>query len=478
MNFDLHKLLATLAVAAPLALAGTANAAEPFGSDLTQTHRASNVDCASYPCTLAQDFFEGWDSGYVRSTGVITGWKVKLNAGAKARLKVIREGDWNQFTATGTGPSVNGTGGISSVATRIPVSYGDYAGVELQSGLLQTDFYGSDSTTQEMRFQGAFNDGQTREPGSQPIGHELMTQVTVEPDADEDGYGDETQDGCVFCNTGAGGGEVLPPSSSGGSSSYSPGRGSGSSSSSDSSYGANRPLMKLAIDKRGFFEYRNGTPYITLYMDNQGRKNLEGSIELKYGKKALSEVNKGVNKKFDIDWDDQKSLSNFKLPRKLVKQIERKGAVTLTATARMEAPDGARTTTKQTVKVRKAGLTNAYDGYYKGTGGLVIQVSGGYLTSISVGLNAYCQRDAKFMMRSLYTLDGYPLMIGRDGSFKASGSQSPDTVKYEGKLTRKGTGKGYLSLFHTKLDLGDGGRLQIDQCFAASNWKVQKVKGK
>ena len=27
--------------------------------------------------------------------------------------------------------------------------------------------------------------------------------------------------------------------------------------------------------------------YITLYMDNQGRKNLEGSIQLKHGKKAL-----------------------------------------------------------------------------------------------------------------------------------------------------------------------------------------------
>ena len=71
--------------------------------------------------------------------------------------------------------------------------------------------------------------------------------------------------------------------------------------------------------------------------------------------------------------------------------------MTLTAVARMESPDGAKTTTTQTVKVRKAGLTNAYDGYYKGTGGLVIRVSGGYLTSISVGLNAYCQRDAKFM---------------------------------------------------------------------------------
>ena len=435
------------------------------------------MDCATYPCTLAQDFFEGWDSGYVRATRRDHPLEGQAELRRQGAAEVILEGDWNEFTATATGPSVTGTGGTSTVATRIPVEYGDYAGVELQSGLLQTDYYGAGSTTQEMRFQGAFNDGQTREPGSQPIGHELMSQVTVEPDADGDGYGDDTQDSCVFCNTGGGGGgdgaaprqlrRWLVLERSGG--------GSGSSSSSDAGYGANRPLMKLAIDKRGFFEYRNGKPYITLYMDNQGRKNLEGSIELKYGKKTLPEVNKGVNKQFDIDWDDQKSPSNFKLPKKLVRQIERKGGVTLTAVARMESPDGGKTTTKQAVKVRRAGLTNAYDGYYKGTGGLVIRVSGGYLTSISVGLNAYCQRDAKFMMRSLYTLDGYPLMIGRDGSFKASGSQSPDTVKYEGKLTRKGTGKGYLSLFHTKLDLGDGGRLNIDQCFAASNWTVKRI---
>ncbi len=330
MNSNFHKLLATLAVAAPLALAGPANAAETFGSDLTQTHRASNVDCASYPCTLAQDFFEGWDSGYVRATGVITGWKVKLNAGAKARLKVIREGDWNEFTATATGPSVTGTGGISSVATRIPVSYGDYAGVELQSGLLQTDYYGAGSTTQEMRFQGAFDEGQTREPGSQPIGHELMSQVTVEPDADERRLRRRDpgqlrvlqhrrrrwrRRRCCPPPTTAAARPRTPPAAD-------PAR----PAPSDASYGANRPLMKLAIDKRGFFEYRNGTPYITLYMDNQGRKNLEGGIELKYGKKALAEINKGVNRKFDIDWDDQKSLSNFKLPKKLVKQINRKGS--------------------------------------------------------------------------------------------------------------------------------------------------------
>ena len=54
-----------------------------------------------------------------------------------------------------------------------------------------------------------------------------------------------------------------------------------------------------------------------------------------------------MNSKFDIDWDDQKSLSNFKLPKKLVKQINRKGSVTLTAVAKMESPDGAKTTTTQ-----------------------------------------------------------------------------------------------------------------------------------
>lgn len=476
MNSTFHKFLAVMAVTAPLALAGPANAAELYGSDLSQTHQASNVDCASYPCTLAQDSFEGWQAGYVQATGVITQWKVRLNSGAKARLKVLREGDWNEYTATGTGPQVTGTGGTSSVGTRIPVSYGDHAGVELQSGWLQSDYYGGNSTTQEMRFQGAFNDGQTRSPGSQPIGHELMSQVTVEPDVDEDGYGDETQDSCVYCNSG-GGGDVLPPSSSGSTPSYSSGGGSGPSSK-DSSYSANRPLIKLAIDKRGFFEYRNKKPYISLYLDNQGKRNLKGSIALKWGKKTLSEVNRGANSDFEIDWDYQKSTSNFKLPKKLVRQIERKGAVTLTAEAKMTAEGGGKTTVKQAVRVRRGGLTNAYDGYYKGTGGLVIQVSGGFLTSISVGLNAYCQGSSKFMQRSLYTLDGYPLMIGRDGSFKASGSQSPDTVKYDGKLTRKGTGKGYLSLFHTNLDVGEGGRLKIDQCFAASNWTVKKVKGK
>jgi hypothetical protein len=464
------KLIATLAVAAPLALAGPANAAQTFGSDLNQTHTASSVSCNSSPCTVAQQYFEGWDDGTIQAQGVITQWKVRLNSGAQARLKTF-DGAWT-YTAHHDGPTTTGNGNVSTVATRIPVGWGDYAGVELLSGSVKSDNYGAGSTTRDMRFQGAFAQNQVRDPSSTDTAHEIMSQVTVEPDADGDGYGDETQDSCVFCDTG-GGGDVLPPQSSGSGSSYS--SSGGSAGKSQSGYGENRPLIKLAIDKRGFFEYRNNTPYITLYLDNQGKRNLEGSIALKYGKKPLSEVNKGVNGKFDIDWDDQKSTSNFKLPKKLVRQIERKGAVTLTAVAKMEAEGGGSTTAKQAVKVRKAGLTNAYDGYYKGTGGLVIQVSGGYLTSISVGLNAYCQRDAKFMMRSLYTLDGYPLMIGRDGSFKAKGSNSPDTVRYEGKLTRKGTGKGYLSLFHTKLDLGDGGRVQIDQCFAASNWTAKRT---
>ena len=467
------KLITTLAVAAPLALAGPAHSAELFGSDLTQQH-PSTVGCAASQCTIAQRYFQGWQDGSVAATGVITQWKVKLNSGAQARLKTF-DGAWD-YTARHTGPTVSGNGGVSTVSTRIPVAYGDHAAVELLSGQLQTDYYGSGSTTQDMRFQGPFVDGQTRSTDSEPMGHELMSQVRVEPDADGDGYGDETQDDCVFCN--GGGGEVQPPSGSASAPSYSSGGGSGSSSPDQPSYGAGRPLIKLAIDKRGFFEYRNRKPYITLYMDNQGRRNLKGSIALKYGKKTLSEVKKGLNDTFELDWDYDGSTSNFKLPRKLVRQIERKGSATLTAVARMKAEGGGSTTVKQTVKVRKGGLTNAYDGYYRGTGGLVIQVSGGYLTSISVGLNAYCQRDAKFMARSLYTLGGFPLMIGRDGSFKASGSNSPDTVRYEGKLTRRGTGKGYLSLFHTKLDVGSGGRLQIDQCFAASNWTVKKVRGK
>jgi len=222
------------------------------------------------------------------------------------------------------------------------------------------------------------------------------------------------------------------------------------------------------IDSRGI----QSGKYATVYVNNDGGdENVAGTMTVKSGSKALK------TNTIDLEYGDDYSYGNAVIPRRQLRELDRKGRTKLTVVADVRGADsGQRQAMRKAVTIYSRGATTAYDGYYKGTGGLVIDVQGGFLRSINVGVNLFCSRTKEFKQESLYTLSGFPAMIGRDGSFKAKGTQSPNVVRYEGKLNRNGSAKGYLSLFKTDLVFGEGSSLQVQQCLGASNWKARRAR--
>ncbi|HEX5910358.1 MAG TPA: hypothetical protein VFY44_07680 [Thermoleophilaceae bacterium] len=212
--------------------------------------------------------------------------------------------------------------------------------------------------------------------------------------------------------------------------------------------------------------------YATVYVNNEGGdENVQGTMTVRSGSKALK------TNAIDLEYGDDYSYGNAVIPRRQLRELDRRGRTKLTVVASVR---GARTGQAQSIRkavtIYSRGKTTAYDGTYKGTGGLVIDVQGGFLRSINVGVNMFCSRTKEFKQGSLYTLSGFPAMIGRDGSFRAKGTQSPNVIRYEGKLSRSGSAKGYLSLFETDLVFGDGGTMQVQQCLGASNWKAKRTR--
>jgi hypothetical protein len=145
--------------------------------------------------TLLQTGVTGPNPGQyiVPSAGVVTQWS--FHAGAippgQVQMKLARHAGGNNFTIVAqsgleAGPAANALG---TYQAQIPVSGGEFLGVFLSSGhcvLANASFSahvasGSTSGTQPYSPAGSFH---------------IPVSAVLEPDADNDGFGDETQDQC------------------------------------------------------------------------------------------------------------------------------------------------------------------------------------------------------------------------------------------------------------------------------------------
>jgi hypothetical protein len=161
-----------------------ANASEP-GYTMLQLGRAPG---ASLPLTAPTD-------------GVITQWSVRIAPGfpveaAPVRLEVFRATpNPAEFQAVGESAEVGVGQSKFSARTRIPVLAGDRLGL-----------YGSAGDGTLTCNTGAPEDELGRIKGTAPFdsvnafapvaGFRVAVSATLEPDLDQDGYGDETQDAC------------------------------------------------------------------------------------------------------------------------------------------------------------------------------------------------------------------------------------------------------------------------------------------
>ena len=200
------RLLPLAALVAALALPAAAPAAQTIGSNLNGAG-ADNLGSycpASGTCTgtnlslpAASTAANGLTSPIA---GVVVKWKVKSgSSGNPVSLRVLRPAGGTSFAGAGTSsPGTTATGASPEFATRLPIASGDSIGLNIGNSALvwaNTPAATGNVWGSVNGFPTGLADGQTA-AGAGQTAKELLVQAVVEPDADGDGFGDETQDGC------------------------------------------------------------------------------------------------------------------------------------------------------------------------------------------------------------------------------------------------------------------------------------------
>jgi hypothetical protein len=132
------------------------------------------------------------------SDGVVVRWRVKDASGPMALRVAQPFGGGYLFVSSGA-PEIPADTGLDTFVARQPIKAGDFVGVELKSA---TATFGLDpvgmapSGTSTSVFAGPIVDGTAATPASTQDKARVYVNADVEPDADHDGFGDETQDQC------------------------------------------------------------------------------------------------------------------------------------------------------------------------------------------------------------------------------------------------------------------------------------------
>ena len=196
---------ALMAVLVTLGAVAPAQAAITVGNNLTQDPSSTvtlctgdDTTCTIVPKTLiAENRAPG---GLVAVPGVVVRWRVKSEeraAGVSIALRVVRDetglGRSNLEVMTSQAPPV------FTYATRLPVAAGDRLGLDMvvANGASSARIAASRATVGSWdRWQPALGVGETRRRDNDKP-YELLLNADIEPDADADGWGDESQDRCT-----------------------------------------------------------------------------------------------------------------------------------------------------------------------------------------------------------------------------------------------------------------------------------------
>jgi hypothetical protein len=186
-------LIAGVVAALALATAGTASAAVEVGNNCV-ADKSSTVEVTATQLVRASARPEPLT---VPADGVVTKWRVNVAfptlESFPMQLRVFRPLGGNAYTVAGaSGLGVAG-GGINIFETRIPVRAGDRFGTA-GNRVLYCDSESSGDLIG--RVGSILAVGAEAEFDNQEEGLLVAGTAIVEPDADGDGYGDETQDLC------------------------------------------------------------------------------------------------------------------------------------------------------------------------------------------------------------------------------------------------------------------------------------------
>lgn len=200
-----------LAAVAFLLLPSSASAEVTIGSDLEPAAAQGN-SCTSFPCTVANLSLPGADSTSPIN-GVVVRWRIRpvaTDPDTQVNLGLIRPAGTGGFTMVSESQTRTITVADDTqltFATRQRIRAGDHIGLTSGDLILATAIAGP--TAQYAQWSPPLG-GTPRSPTSSP-GQELLLNADVEPDADADGFGDETQDDCPSAPGPRNGCETTPP---------------------------------------------------------------------------------------------------------------------------------------------------------------------------------------------------------------------------------------------------------------------------
>jgi hypothetical protein len=188
-----------LALVAP----AMASAAVTIGADLTNIPHSQNTCSGPTPGTTAScelvPLSEGGVSQVAPTDGVITRWRVVGGSGPM-KLRVVRPQGGGSYLFVSSSPVESpATTGLQTFNTSQPIQAGDYIGLELESAsatLGVDQEHQAPIGTSAAPFPGPIADGATGTPEMVAEQARGYLNADVEPDADHDGFGDETQDQC------------------------------------------------------------------------------------------------------------------------------------------------------------------------------------------------------------------------------------------------------------------------------------------
>jgi hypothetical protein len=190
---------AALVAIVMLGAAGSAQAALTLGTDLTQT--ADAFPCASNAetCTNANLTLPPGQQASAAADGVVTSWKARINGTGPISLQVLHPSTpMAAGVSTSATQNVTGTNVIvGPFLTRQPIRAGELIALKATNATIAMSLPVPLFTW--ARWEPFLADGgAARAPDSGPASNSFVVLVNaqVEPDADNDHFGDETQDLC------------------------------------------------------------------------------------------------------------------------------------------------------------------------------------------------------------------------------------------------------------------------------------------
>lgn len=189
-----------MAICVMLSVGSPASAAVTIGSDLSRgtAPPASWVPCLTGDgnCTLVQTALPGRQLT-APTDGVVVRWRIKhASSAAPFRVRIVRPAGAGAYTGAGSWeiPGFS-CADVCTRDVRLPIRAGDYVGVDGPSVAVAD--IATVSGANLAAWSPFLSDGQTRPPDGNYADFEILMNADVEPDADADGFGDETQDFCA-----------------------------------------------------------------------------------------------------------------------------------------------------------------------------------------------------------------------------------------------------------------------------------------